>query len=334
MYEKLHRLCKCHRFRVAIFIVVVLLWILFENSYLKEYSINTKSLINVRQYSFKNRAALNKDVLIPIVRSKDVNCKAIINNDKTEIKYALRFMQRKEKESISLLHYIEKTDNCSQFLRQRKYIRKPLTNEDFSIAYSIVIYKDIEQFERLLRAIYRSQNYYCIHIDTKSPKIFHRAVQGILDCFPNVFIASKLVDVKWGEFTVLQADLICMKDLWKRYKNWKYFINLTGQEFPLRTNNELVEILKTYKGTADVMTTVRFSETKRYDNKDCDYDDHHHHQIYDNYDNGNDDLMMMSMMMRMITIMKDNGDNDCGNDKEINNNEDDTKLMMIIIIDY
>ena len=125
-----------------------------------------------------------------------------------------------------------------------------------------------------------------------------------------------------------------MKDLWKRYKNWKYFINLTGQEFPLRTNNELVEILKTYKGTADVMTTVRFSETKRYDNKDCDYDDHHHHQIYDNYDNGNDDLMMMSMMMRMITIMKDNGDNDCGNDKEINNNEDDTKLMMMIIIDY
>ena len=303
MYEKLHRLCKCHRSRVAIFIVIALLWILFENSYLKEYSINTKSLINVKQYSFKKRAALHKDVLIPVVRSKDVNCKAIINNNKTEIKYALRFMKRKEKENISPLDYIEKTDNCFQFLRQRKYIRKPLTNEDFSIAYSIVIYKDIEQFERLLRAIYRPQNYYCIHIDTKSPKIFHRAVQGISDCFPNVFIASTLVDVKWGEFTALQADLICMKDLWKRYKNWKYFINLTGQEFPLRTNNELVEILKTYKGTAGVKTAVRFSETKRYNINDCncDNDDQIDDQIDDNYDNDNVDLMMM-MVRIMITI--------------------------------
>ena len=34
-----------------------------------------------------------------------------------------------------------------------------------------------------------------------------------------------------------------MRDLWA-YTNWKYFINLTGQEFPLKTNLELVKILQ------------------------------------------------------------------------------------------
>jgi hypothetical protein len=37
-----------------------------------------------------------------------------------------------------------------------------------------------------------------------------------------------------------------------KYKKWKYFINLTGQEFPLKTNQEIVKILKSYKGANDV----------------------------------------------------------------------------------
>ena len=34
----------------------------------------------------------------------------------------------------------------------------------------------------------------------------------------------------------------------EKRKKWKYFINLTGQEFPLKTNYEIVQILKAYKG--------------------------------------------------------------------------------------
>ena len=44
---------------------------------------------------------------------------------------------------------------------------------------------------------------------------------------------------------------IFVQDLWK-YKKWKYFINLTGQEFPLKTNLELVRILSSYNGANDI----------------------------------------------------------------------------------
>ena len=43
---------------------------------------------------------------------------------------------------------------------------EPLSQEaaNFPLAFSILMYKDVFQVERLLRAIYMPQNYYCIHV--------------------------------------------------------------------------------------------------------------------------------------------------------------------------
>lgn len=46
-----------------------------------------------------------------------------------------------------------------------------------------------------------------------------------------------------------------MNMLWTHYVKWRYFINLTGQEFPLKTNKELVKILKSFKGANDISGT-------------------------------------------------------------------------------
>ena len=149
------------------------------------------------------------------------------------------------------------TKDCAWFKRVRGYILSPLSKEEaeFPIAFSLVVYKDVEMVERLFRMIYRPQNYYCIHVDAKADKRFLSAVSSIAACFPqNVLMASKQISVKWGEMSVLEPELICMQDMWKasnssdKSKKWKYFINLTGQEFPLKTNYELVKILKAYKG--------------------------------------------------------------------------------------
>ena len=44
-----------------------------------------------------------------------------------------------------------------------------------------------------------------------------------------------------------------MKDLLDTSVKWKYFINLASQAFPLKTNEEIVEILKTFNGGNDVL---------------------------------------------------------------------------------
>nr|KAG5712030.1 hypothetical protein BaRGS_020756 [Batillaria attramentaria] len=156
---------------------------------------------------------------------------------------------------------IRDTKNCTRYLQQRGFFLGASQEEqDFPIAYSIVLYKDTHLLERLLRAIYRPHNAYCLHVDKKTPPATVQAVKNIASCLQNVFLASDRLDVQWGTFSVLEAELVCMKDLW-RDKRWRYFINLTGQEFPLKTNLQLVRILQAFNGSnnVDCTTNTRYS---------------------------------------------------------------------------
>ncbi|GFR60437.1 beta-1,3-galactosyl-O-glycosyl-glycoprotein beta-1,6-N-acetylglucosaminyltransferase [Elysia marginata] len=186
----------------------------------------------------------------------------------------------REFQALSTEWYLNATQDCEWFKRTRGYIMSSLTQQEaeFPIAFSLMVYTDLEMMERLLRIVYRPQNFYCIHVDRKSKPMFYRAVKALVGCFPhNVRVASRRINVLWGNFSVLEPELVCMKDLWDmdtdkhigrrrgffhtmerqntRRKKWKYFINLTGQEFPLMTNYELVKVLQAFKGANNVEGT-------------------------------------------------------------------------------
>lgn len=148
------------------------------------------------------------------------------------------------------------TSDCASFIKSRKYFTEPLSKEEaeFPIAYSIVVHHKIEMLERLLRAIYMPQNFYCIHVDKKSEDSFLAAVTGMASCFSNVFIASQLEDVVYASWSRVQADLNCMKDLYSLNATWKYLINLCGMDFPIKTNLEIVRKLKLLAGQNNLET--------------------------------------------------------------------------------
>ncbi|MGH0150021.1 UNVERIFIED_CONTAM: hypothetical protein FKN15_016902 [Acipenser sinensis] len=103
-------------------------------------------------------------------------------------------------------------------------------------------------FERLLRAIYKPQNVYCVHVDQKSPENFTKAVGAIVSCLPNVFVASKLETVVYASWSRVQADLNCMKDLLATGVQWRYLLNTCGTDFPIKTNAEIVRSLRLLNG--------------------------------------------------------------------------------------
>ncbi|CAK6966450.1 beta-1%2C3-galactosyl-O-glycosyl-glycoprotein beta-1,6-N-acetylglucosaminyltransferase-like [Scomber scombrus] len=146
--------------------------------------------------------------------------------------------------------YVNATQDCREFQSRRKYLTFPLSQkeEDFPLAYSMVVHHKVQSFERLLRAIYAPQNIYCVHVDNKSEASVFSAIKAITDCFPNVFIASQIVNVVYSGWPRVQADLNCMADLYNASTKWKYFINLCGQDFPLKTNLEIVQMLASLKG--------------------------------------------------------------------------------------
>nr|XP_027803939.1 N-acetyllactosaminide beta-1,6-N-acetylglucosaminyl-transferase-like [Marmota flaviventris] len=139
---------------------------------------------------------------------------------------------------------------CYEYRVQSHYITETLSQEeaDFPLAFTLTIHKDFDTFERLFRAIYMPQNVYCVHVDQKATVAFKDAVKQLLSCFPNAFLASKIEPVVYGGISRLQADINCMKDLVASAVPWKYVLNTCGQDFPLKTNKEIIQYLKGFIG--------------------------------------------------------------------------------------
>jgi mucin type N-acetylglucosaminyltransferase 3 len=193
---------------------------------------------------------LYKSLKLPTKRA--INCSGVTRGDQEAVIQAIldNLEVKKKREPFTDADYLTGTKDCEHFKAKRKFIQFPLSKEetDFPIAYSMVVHEKIENFERLLRAVYAPQNIYCVHVDEKSPETFKMAVKAITSCFPNVFIASKLVPVVYASWSRVQADLNCMEDLLQSPVPWKYFLNTCGTDFPIKTNAEMVRALKLLNG--------------------------------------------------------------------------------------
>ncbi|XP_077867870.1 N-acetyllactosaminide beta-1,6-N-acetylglucosaminyl-transferase-like [Saccoglossus kowalevskii] len=163
----------------------------------------------------------------------------------------IRDMRRKDYPRDDQL--LRLTDNCDEYKNLRGYRTKPLSAEeaDFPIAYGIYVYKSAHQVEQLLRTIYMPQNFYCIHVDQKSPAVLHDAMASVARCFDNVFIPYISVSIPYRSVELLKAERVCM-DILLKQGDWKYYLNLAGQEFPLRTNLEIVRTLAAFGGKNDI----------------------------------------------------------------------------------
>ncbi|XP_054843337.1 beta-1,3-galactosyl-O-glycosyl-glycoprotein beta-1,6-N-acetylglucosaminyltransferase 4 [Eublepharis macularius] len=193
----------------------------------------------------------------------EINCSCIYNQEPVEIGKSLE-IQRKEIIDLDDDDVVAMTSDCHIYHKIREYHLKPVSPEEekYPLAYSLVVHKDAMMVERLIHTIYSSQNVYCIHYDQKSSSTFKHALDNLAKCFPNIFIASKLEVVEYAHISRLQADLNCLSDLFKSSVPWKYVINLCGQDFPLRSNFELISELKKLNG-GNMLETIRPSSNKR-----------------------------------------------------------------------
>jgi len=144
-----------------------------------------------------------------------------------------------------ILHYYKPTDDCKN-VAAKNFVYPSLTKEEqqFSIAFGFTVYKEASLLERILQAIYMTNNVYCVHIDKKSPEVFRRAILAMIRCLPNVFISARSSEVVYAHFSIVQAQLNCMEELLQSSVKWKYYISLVGQDFPLYENRQIVVALQ------------------------------------------------------------------------------------------
>ena len=123
---------------------------------------------------------------------------------------------------------------------------------DFPLAYAMLFYNSPQQIVRLLKVIYRPHNIYCLHPDSKASKQLIQAFRHLASCLDNVFVPRQLVKVTYMHFSMVEAQMLCMRELSTTYKHWqwKYAMILCGKELPFSTNRVIVESLQSLKGAS------------------------------------------------------------------------------------
>ena len=265
-------------------ITIVVLWSTDDDVIVKSPSERSRqhtdvNLLTASRLDEISRIYLHQTPLVDIPKLRNISdillknpttdCAAIVNDSDMAMTAAIirseemsRPRQRLPLERSTNEYLHQASDNCTAFLNDYGFITERLSEEelDFPIAFSILAHRDAEQVVRLLRAVYRPHNFHCVHIDVKAGRWLVEVLTSVVKCLTNTFIASQRVDVMPGSYSVITAELLCLIQLW-RYRTWRYFINLTGEDFPLKTNYELVKILKVYNGTDDILPPTHFVYT-------------------------------------------------------------------------
>ncbi|KAK2158182.1 hypothetical protein LSH36_175g05028 [Paralvinella palmiformis] len=248
---------------IPLVVGVVFMMLLFYKSTLENGGLVTKKFVPSIYLGIIDTAESKREELLrmlPQINTHGVDCSRIFLGDDEEIKKAQSITKVR---TIPDRNFLTLARNCTSY-RRRGYMTKPVSDEEerYPIAYVVHIYKDLVQIERLLMAIYRPQNWYCINVDLSTGEDVHIGMIAIASCFDNIVINN--VDVAWGKMSLVEADLTCMQLLYNKNKNWKYLITLAGQMFPLKTNLDIVRILKSLNGSNAVAAITKRRDLDRW----------------------------------------------------------------------
>lgn len=127
------------------------------------------------------------------------------------------------------------------------------------IAYFILVHRFPEQFKRLFRSIYLPGNSYVVHVDKSSGPALAKDLAVFLAPYQGVRIlpARKAL---WGGYSLVDAELRGMAALLEMDPAWTHYINLSGQDFPLKSQGYIRGFLSAHPDRQFIRAVCQRSE--------------------------------------------------------------------------
>ncbi|WP_308698218.1 beta-1,6-N-acetylglucosaminyltransferase [uncultured Thomasclavelia sp.] len=112
------------------------------------------------------------------------------------------------------------------------------------IAYIVLCHKNVQQINKLLDLLYDEESAFFIHIDKKAN------IQKSIHVKPNIHILpnDKRIDIKWGNISMIEATRNLIEAVFDDDKKYDYIWLMSGQDFPLRSKEDIKEYLEQNKG--------------------------------------------------------------------------------------
>jgi len=119
------------------------------------------------------------------------------------------------------------------------------------IAYLFMAHTNPKLIQKTIDHLSSPDSAFFIHIDKKVDISLFESIQG-----EHVFFTDRRELVYWGEFSMVQAMLILIRQALADMRNYDYFVLLCGSSYPIRSGNYIRRFLETHRGT-EFMTLVK-----------------------------------------------------------------------------
>ncbi|TRY61224.1 hypothetical protein TCAL_10076 [Tigriopus californicus] len=172
-----------------------------------------------------------------------------------ESSYSSEEVKQRTAQFLSPSQILARTSDCDNYFTIIKTfgLAPFLESEmEYPLAFSHGVHTQPGLLELFLSLTFRPMDSHCIHIDAKASDEVQSAILGIVKCYnyrfkkANVFVAKHSIPVFWGHHSVLDIDLMCMRQLReapRSQQKWRAILNPAGTELPLKSINTIRQII-------------------------------------------------------------------------------------------
>ncbi|TMS35190.1 hypothetical protein L596_002641 [Steinernema carpocapsae] len=248
---------KHRKFRLVVGILICLVLLRQLSLWLFDFDAPKKIVLSAHSCGYRSHSRLalgfSTDEECEFIPDNidGLDCEKIIEGDENYIK-----LSRERRVKIKEVDDSFPVD-CRAIHARGCYPNYPLSSEEaeFPIAFAIVVYKDYLIVESIFNAIYAPQNRFCYILDRKTDPAMRKLMHSLARCFPNVHVLTQEFPLDSYGHNMNAAYLTCYEHLLGNGSKWKYVVSLQNHDMPLRTNRDLVRILKIFNGSNDVEVT-------------------------------------------------------------------------------
>ncbi|CAJ0593255.1 unnamed protein product [Cylicocyclus nassatus] len=186
------------------------------------------------------------DESITSILLSNISCQNLFDGEEQEAAMA-KMLQVNSSSIIDAI--LDSSDSCNTIEKLFRFFPTLSAEEnDFPIAYAMLVHKDVIQVMMLLSALYQLQNQFCIAVDGNSNERFWNVLRKLASCYSNIQI-FRVKKIEWCSFGIIEAVFDCVVRLANSTLQWNYIQILSGVDAPLKTNLESVRILKALNGS-------------------------------------------------------------------------------------
>jgi hypothetical protein len=128
------------------------------------------------------------------------------------------------------------------------------------LAYIIVSHFNLEQTLRLFNMLNHKDACFVFHVSKKCEPQYYEKLYAALKDRENCFF-TKRIDITWANFSFVQAELNAIDTLIENNVNFDYAFLLSGQDYPIKSHNDIVRTLNKKQGK-QYLEFIPFSELK------------------------------------------------------------------------